>query len=461
MKNTNRNAKYFIAAILMTLMMSGFSQTLFAKTSDSVQLTAPTNDNFADAQTINFPEYAGIIIDNSQATGEPSEPNHANASGTLHSVWFKWTAPANYSVTMQTIGSLDSTLAIYTGTALNNLTPITANDNLGRGVFKSSRVTFIANAGTHYYIAVAGAGGATGNTNLYFGINLAESSKKFDFDGNERSDFTVIRPGNRIWYINESLNDYSELIYRQFGLNGDIPLAGDYTGDGYQSDICVWRPSNGTFYILNRETIPESLVAFQWGAAGDIPVSGDFDGDDIADFAVWRPSTATFWVRRSSDGSTLAQQWGAGATDVPVVADYDGDGKTDFAVRRNSGAEEGNFYILRSSDGTYIAKNFGLKNDLIVPGDYDFDGKNDIAVYRPSENKYYVLQSGSGTILYQNWGIPGDVPVTGEYMTNPRSAFTVWRPSNGTLYILDPFDNIHAYQWGESSDAPLGVNNIH
>jgi hypothetical protein len=64
-----------------------------------------------------------------------------------------------------------------------------------------------------------------------------------------------------------------------------------------------------------------------WGVAGDIPVPGDYDGDGTTDIAVFRPGTEHFLIRNIG---TFA--WGV-AGDVPVPADYNGDGIIDV-VRR-------------------------------------------------------------------------------------------------------------------------------
>ena len=67
---------------------------------------------------------------------------------------------------------------------------------------------------------------------------------------------------------------------------------------------------------------------------------------------------------------------------MPVPGDYDGDGKTDIAVWRPA---DGNWYILRSSDGGWSGTQWGAPGDMPVPGDFDGDGKTDIAVWRPSD----------------------------------------------------------------------------
>ena len=108
------------------------------------------------------------------ATREPGEPSHAGNVGG-HSLWFAWTAPASASVTVDTIGSnFDTLLAVYTGTALTNLTPLAANDD-GAGINFNSRLTFAATAGVTYRIAVDGYNGASGGVvlNITPGLSIA------------------------------------------------------------------------------------------------------------------------------------------------------------------------------------------------------------------------------------------------------------------------------------------------
>jgi hypothetical protein len=100
---------------------------------------------------------------NLDATGEPGEPDHAGIAMPLNSIWCKWTAPANGSATFDTTGSsFDTTLAVYTGSAVNALTPVASNNDISTND-NQSRVTFDALQGVTYYVAVDGAGSAKGN----------------------------------------------------------------------------------------------------------------------------------------------------------------------------------------------------------------------------------------------------------------------------------------------------------
>jgi len=89
---------------------------------------------------------------NTSASRESGEPSHANLPGT-NSVWFSWQSPTNGPVQFDTVGSnFDTVLAIYTGTRLNELTPVAADDNSGPA--RTSRTVLHAVAGTTYNLAI-------------------------------------------------------------------------------------------------------------------------------------------------------------------------------------------------------------------------------------------------------------------------------------------------------------------
>ena len=120
----------------------------------------PANDDFAAAQII--PEAITTIpFNNTCATHENLEPSHDGKQGNS-SIWFHWTAPSGGTLFLSTEGSyFDTLLAVYNGTALDDLTPVAADDD--SGWWQTSRVTFDVTPGTRYSIAVDGYDGARSN----------------------------------------------------------------------------------------------------------------------------------------------------------------------------------------------------------------------------------------------------------------------------------------------------------
>lgn len=136
-----------------------------AVTSRTAKLEVNTAaDRFATPRVI-VPGGGRYLGANGRATREPGEPLHAGNMGG-HSLWFAWTPSTGGSTRIDTIGSgFDTLLAVYTGDGLENLVLVAADDD-GAGAAGASQVTFDAQAGVTYRIAVDGYNGAVGMVTL-------------------------------------------------------------------------------------------------------------------------------------------------------------------------------------------------------------------------------------------------------------------------------------------------------
>jgi MYXO-CTERM domain-containing protein len=139
-------------------------------------VTRPGNNDFANAVAVTLNNNAATVTgSNINANKQTGEPNHAPDEPGGASVWWRWTAPSDGSLVLTTAGSnFDTLLAVYTGSAVNALTQIAANDDVQSGVIRTSTLTFNVTGGTVYSIAVDGWEGEWGSITL--NLNLAPTN---------------------------------------------------------------------------------------------------------------------------------------------------------------------------------------------------------------------------------------------------------------------------------------------
>ena len=206
-----------------------------------------------------------------------------------------------------------------------------------------------------------------------------------------------------------------------YGMAGDQAVTGDWDGTGIVR-LGVFR--NGNWYLdYNGDgqwsgcgTTADTDRCYTFGMQGDIPVIGDWNGNGVSKIGVFR--NGNWYLDYNGDG-----QWsGCGTTadtdrcytfgmtgDIPVIGDWNGNGVSKIGVFRN-----GNWYLDYNGDGQWSScgttadtdrcYTFGIAGDIPLVGDWSGNGVFKIGVFR--NGMWYLDYAGTN-----NWigcGAPAD-----------------------------------------------------
>jgi hypothetical protein len=210
------------------------------------------------------------------------------------------------------------------------------------------------------------------------------------------------------------------------------PPSGTSTG-GFSAES--WTVSNVN--AEQRSTSSGAFASYRWGRSGDLPVVGDWDGDGIQTVGVVRPNAtvgSNHFLLRNTDGS-VADFWYGAYGDRPVVGDWNGDGVW------TPGAVRAGVWSLRNSNTTGPAEvtfRFGRSGDRYLAGDWDGDGDFTPAVQRAGTFWFRNAATTGPSDFHLRFGRVDDLGFVGDWNGNGT-----WTPGvlrdGARWYLKDSF----------------------
>jgi hypothetical protein len=206
----------------------------------------------------------------------------------------------------------------------------------------------------------------------------------------------MVDTGTGRWHLREPDGSDRSFFY---GNPGDIPLLGDWNCDGVDTPG-MFRPGNGFFYLTNANPpnggVGIAEISFFFGVGGDLPLVGDWDGNGCDTVGIYRNGQAFLTNGLVTAAAELQFFFGVPG-DRPFAGDWDGDGTDTVGIYRNSSGQI--FYSNENPAGPVAttANDFfyGIPSDQFMPGDWDGDGIDTVGIFRPPESRFYLRNTNS------------------------------------------------------------------
>ena len=196
-----------------------------------------------------------------------------------------------------------------------------------------------------------------------------------DWNGDGIDEPGVFRPstGQFLLLIN------STVVTVNFGQAGELAVVGDWDGNGVDTPG-VFNPNTSQCKLTNgfngqnvNNNTPVVNFAFNFGLNGDIPFAGDWDGNGIDSLGMLRVSEARWFLSNSFEGTVDITPFILGPLGAkPVAGDWNGDGvDTIGAYNDSTGTMALNNTNTAGNGVGDIVFTFGQKGDFPLAGDWD------------------------------------------------------------------------------------------
>jgi hypothetical protein len=256
-------------------------------------------------------------------------------------------------------------------------------------------VTFTQGSGADVWVALS-SGAAFGAGALWHSwfAPAGETPRVGDFNGDGKDDIVTFTQGTTadVWVALSNGAGFaaSSKWNASFAPAGYTPQVGDFNGDGKDDIISFSQGSTGDVWV-SLSTGAGFSAAVKWhgwfAPDGEIPMAGDFNGDgkdDIVSFT--QNGTGDVYVALSSGVGFVAAAvwhgWFSPAGETPGVGDFNNDGKDDIVTFTQGGTAD--VYVAFSNgaefgDSSVWNGSFAPAGQIPRVGDFNGDGQDDIA----------------------------------------------------------------------------------
>ncbi|TWP54383.1 VCBS repeat-containing protein [Lentzea tibetensis] len=270
---------------------------------------------------------------------------------------------------------------------------------------------------------------------------LIISSGNTDFTGDGKEDIATFTRGSTAdAYVAAStgsgFSGTSQKWHDWFAAGSEIPLTGDFNGDGKADVATFTRGTTADVFVALSTGSGFSGTSVKWhdwfAMGSEIPAVGDFNGDNKDDIAVFtRGDAADVYVALStgSSFSGTSLKWHdffAAGAEIPAIGDFNGDGKDDIATFTRGATAD--VYVALSTGSSFSGTSlkwhdwFAASSEIPAIGDFNGDGKDDIVTFtRGDTADVYVALSDGGkftgtTVKWHDWfAMGGEVPGVGDF----------------------------------------------
>ena len=267
--------------------------------------SANFSDDFATRGVLTG--FTNFVTGNSAAyTREAGEPRHADRNGT-RSGWLTWTATFTGPCTLDTEGSsFDTTLAVYTNNppslrTVTNLVAVSFNDDAS-GAVTWSRLTFTAQSGRTYQIAVDGYAANEGGSII---LHMSSTNPNPRIVTHPQSQ--IVDQGATVTFT--GLAAGPQPLFYQWRSNG-VALAGKITPSLVLSNVGPSHQALYSLYVFNNSgavtSAPASLTVRSSPAIMSQPQSVVVNTGEDATFSAAATGTPTLAYQWRFNGSPIA-----------------------------------------------------------------------------------------------------------------------------------------------------------